>query len=309
MKIIKGFAIFSVLMIFILCQSCVNEPEFSVVPEIGIDKVSFVITPKPEDADTLFLVLNFKDGDGDLGLPSNDIKYSSTPFNNINFFLEDGGPIEPVGSSIVYLNDVQTISPVIDIPEGVSGKLVTLATKDNPAYASVLPDYKFPYTRTAYYYDTIYVREKDMAILGHLDDTDSIAPVGIKHGDSQTYYALLEIFYFQPNENFSNIDVTFEIKTLNPDPVNLPTDKYIYVPFDWTKTDAVISPFNERFPVLGDSGPLEGTIKYAMNDTGFLDNFDINTTVFRLKIQIKDRALHKSNIVYTGDLTLNDLMK
>jgi hypothetical protein len=309
MKIIKGFAIFSVLVVFILCESCVNEPEFSVVPEIGIEKVSFVVTPKPEDADTLFLVLNFKDGDGDLGLPSNDIRYNSTPFNNINFFLENGGPIEPVGSSILYLNEVQTISPVIDIPNGASGTLVTLGTKDKPAYAD-LPEYMFPFTRTAYFYDTIYVREADKAILGDINESDFITPVDTIYGNnSQTYYALLEIFYFQPNENFSNIDVTFELKNLNPSPVNLPADKYVYEPFDWTKTDAVISPFNERFPVLGESEPLEGTITYAMNDTGFLDNFDLNTTVFRLKIQIKDRALHKSNIVYTGDLTLNDLMK
>jgi hypothetical protein len=114
------------------------------------------------------------------------------------------------------------------------------------------------------------------------------------NGDD-TYYALVEKLYFKPNPNFNNIDVTFEVKQNNG----------TYIPFDWTTTDAVIPPFNERFPVLADSkSPLEGTLTYAMSYTGFLADF--NGLVIRLKIQIKDRALHKSNIVYSEDFQLRN---
>jgi hypothetical protein len=305
MKIIKGFAIFLVLSIFIICGSCVSEPEFSVIPKISFKSYRFVVTPKVEDADTLFLELDFKDGDGDLGLPSNNPDYSSTPFNDINFFLEQNGTLQEIGYSIQFLSEVKTISPVIDVPDNANGILVTLTTRDNPDYTATLPAYEFPYLRTAYLYDTIYVREKDQRIFfkdndGVEEDSLYYTPVDTIHGNGETYFALLETFYFKPNEDFSNIDVTFEL------PSNATSSGF--EDFDWTKTDAVISPFNERFPVLGDSGPLEGTLTYAMSYTGFLDDFGPNN-LFRLKIQIKDRARHRSNVVTTGLTTLNELTK
>jgi hypothetical protein len=279
MKIIRGFAKFLVLSIFIITGSCVSEPEFSAIPEIGNVEVKFVITPNPDDADTLFLELSFKDGDGDLGLPEGDILYNSTPFNSINFFLEQNGSRKSVGSSMIYRDDVNTLSPILDIPEGTDGMLVTLATRDKPGHGD-LPAYQHPYNRTAYVYDTIYIREGDKAILGDPNDPDFLTPVDTLKVEGRSYYALLETFYYQPNENYTNIDVTFKL----PNGDN----------FDWTKTDVVISPFNERFPVLGDSGPLEGKLRYAMSYTGFLDDFGTNQ--IRLEVQIKDRALHKSNV-------------
>ena len=61
--------------------SCVSAPNYPVVPEIDFKEVRVTHVPAgTQDAvDTLKFVLNFRDGDGDLGLSPEDLK--SPPFN------------------------------------------------------------------------------------------------------------------------------------------------------------------------------------------------------------------------------------
>ena len=60
---------------------CINAPNYPVVPEIDLKEMQVVHVPKgTEDAvDKITFVLNFRDGDGDLGLSAEDLK--APPFN------------------------------------------------------------------------------------------------------------------------------------------------------------------------------------------------------------------------------------
>jgi hypothetical protein len=284
MKIIKGFSIFTVLFSFIILNSCINEPSFSEIPEISIKKVYFVVTPTVEEYDTLFVVLNFKDGDGNLGLPANNPYYVSDPFHEVNLYVEEGDPtkLKPITTYQGVISENKSIT-VID-PGGPSGKLVTLKTREKPGF-EILPPYQQPFTKTAYTFGTFYVHKSNInSFYPELTPVDTI---------DDTYYGLEETFYTTPNENYYNIDVTFEVRKND-----------VYVPFDWTKTARITTPSTGRFPVLGgdDKRPLEGQLTYAIAYPDFL--YDFKNTAIKLKIQIKDRALNKSNIVETDEFTI-----
>ena len=60
----------------LLAASCFDPPQFPMVPEIAYQNVRFVDVPDASPAelstDSLVLEISFKDGDGDLGIGSNE---------------------------------------------------------------------------------------------------------------------------------------------------------------------------------------------------------------------------------------------
>lgn len=107
-----------------------------------------------------------------------------------------------------------------------------------------------------------------------------------------------DTLYFQLNPNYYNITVDFFVKNFDG----------TYTEFDWTKEfdyPGCGGTFDGRFPILfkdKPGSPLEGTIKYGMGSTGFKALF--SNKPLKLRIQIKDRALNKSQIIETPDFTL-----
>lgn len=107
-----------------------------------------------------------------------------------------------------------------------------------------------------------------------------------------------DTLYFQLNPDYNNIIVEFLVK--NSDGT--------FTEFEWR--EAYNYPncggtFDGRFPILfkeKPGAPLEGTIRYGMGSLGFKAFFSIKT--LKLRIQIKDRALNKSNIIETPEFTL-----
>jgi hypothetical protein len=66
--------------------------------------------------------------------------------------------------------------------------------------------------------------------------------------------------------------------------------------------------FSSRFPVLSDkTSPVEGSLKYRMGSAGFRSIFGNND--IKIRVQIQDRALHKSNIVETAAFKLNSIRR
>lgn len=66
--------------------ACISPPEdFPTVPEISFNNVEFVVT---NDADSLIVTLNFRDGEGDLGLNPRDI---NPPFNELEYQVNNQG--------------------------------------------------------------------------------------------------------------------------------------------------------------------------------------------------------------------------
>ena len=132
MRVIKGLFLFCFLGIAF--SACFNEPEFSIVPKISFNKIVF------RDAadglsDTLILHLDFKDGDGDLGL---DEDQRAAPFNAAYYFLGDGlGDTTKVDTDVVF--DTNGREYTLLRSSGMPGKLVTNKTRNNPAYAYLPP--------------------------------------------------------------------------------------------------------------------------------------------------------------------------
>jgi len=73
--------------------------------------------------------------------------------------------------------------------------------------------------------------------------------------------------------------------------------------FDWR--EEFCTTYDGRFPILAkekdlsSATPLEGTLRYAMLSTGFKFQFSIKT--LKLRVQIQDRLLNKSNVIETPE--------
>src|SRR6478735_5612912 len=89
MKCIKGLVLPCFLAISL--SSCFDPPEFKNTPDITYEKIQFKEVPGAGTNDSLILYLNFKDGDGDLGLDPDDPIYSQDPYNSSYYFLTTNG--------------------------------------------------------------------------------------------------------------------------------------------------------------------------------------------------------------------------
>jgi len=116
LKEIIKYTVFAIL-ITITCWSCHQLPEYPIVPSIEYNQVYF---KKGELTDSLFISIDFKDGDGDLGLhPDYDIGF---PYHAIWYY-----------------------------PNLVGG-LLTYSDRNTPEF-DTLPPYEFPYDCINYLID------------------------------------------------------------------------------------------------------------------------------------------------------------
>jgi len=82
-----------------------------------------------------------------------------------------------------------------------------------------------------------------------------------------------------------------------------------YVEFDW-RAEPFYQTFDGRFPYLRNiddysDRPLEGSLRYSMLSSGWLYVF---RDTLKISVQIQDRALNQSNIVESGDFTMDGIM-
>ena len=77
----KVLFLFSLSVFLILTSGCFDPPEFSDVPEIKFKSIRFVEVEGASD--TLELSFEFQDGNGDIGLSSNDLDLQS-PYHSLN---------------------------------------------------------------------------------------------------------------------------------------------------------------------------------------------------------------------------------
>jgi hypothetical protein len=286
MKVIKGLAFCSVIAIGF--GSCFDPPEYPTTPTIEFKKIEYV------DAawDSLFLYIDFKDGDGDLGLKSGDPLYRSAPFNDAFFYQENNGSLKQLTT---YSLSTQILD-IIDIPDPNLGDLVFPRTKKKALYSDDVPNYIFPYTCTNFNFRTILIEESDAAAIDNLTQRKEFIFEGVK------YLEITDTLYFDPNPNHYNIEVRFYVK--NGEDYDL---------YDWrsdgcNRATNVGQTFDARFPFLSeDENTLEGTLKYGMYSLGFKETFGNKT--LRLEVRIRDRALHESNVLVTRDFNLLDILK
>jgi len=287
--------------------ACFNPPEFSNNPAIEFKGVSF---GKTEDGDEELIVsVNFKDGDGDLGLDAVNPEDSQDPFHDINFFANDNGELYPLASNLVknftgyFLGKSKktpknTFYEIIG-PEKKTGELITLKSRDQ-GFPS-LPPYTDPYKCAVYKEsylnkndlpDTVFIY-KDYGYL--IKDKSTKVDSLIKDGSPGTYwYAVVDHFYIQPNLGQYNMYVKFFIKQNDGS----------FVEYDFA--EEFCETHNGRFPKLTDKDrALEGEINYSMVSGGFSAIFGNKT--LKLEITIYDRALNVSNKLETPEFRLEEI--
>jgi len=295
MKVIKGLILLCFLAITI--SSCFDPPAFTTAPEITYDKIQFKEVAGAGTNDSLILYINFKDGDGDLGIDQDDLFYSQ-------YSVSSSGEVYPFHPSYYYLTDGNCATGTCDttkIPtriiveegvpysvlnsEGKIGKLVTNKTRNQPGY-SYLPSYVSG-NCTFYSQDQILVPEASADASHNILDTILIG--------TKKYYKIEDQLLYQKNPNHYNIEIKFFVFEGSSG----------FVEFDWSKF-CKASMVNARFPVLSSqSSALEGTLRYGMGNPSFLALFSVKQ--LKLEIRIRDRALNTSNKVSTQQFTLDGI--
>ncbi len=281
MKVIKGLLLFG---ISVLVTACFNPPEFSITPVIDYVSICFKEGTTNDPTDSLILTISFKDGDGDLGLSPTEI---SPPYNDVFYGLASNGEVIDLDKDAEFSD----LPQFVQVPPGATGKLVTVRTLEDPQYADDLPPFVDEFASCQdYKLQTVYIMEEDKHIIDdtYLDiDTmtsNSFPPV----------YIVEDIFYKKNNPNHLNIEVEFWVN-----------EGGTYRLFDWEK-EYCEAAFNQRFPRLSEkTGPLEGNLEYSLTSVGIRATFSIK--MLKLRIRIRDRALHVSNDVETGEFTLDKI--
>lgn len=162
------------LIVFLVVQSCMDEPKLPIVPQIQFNRIEFIPGTAPTP-DLMILHIDFKDGDGDLGLTA---EQTDAPFNQAEYFYDN------------------------------NGKLLTIRSRSNPEYAH-LPPYERPYDCINYTdpKQTIYFPASVV------DNTFNIVDTIVRNG--VTYYGLNDMIYFENNPNHFNIKVDFLVMEAN----------------------------------------------------------------------------------------------
>jgi hypothetical protein len=283
MKSITRIGLFCFLLAGI--NACFEPPQFSDAPEIAFNKIEFKVTPDFGVTDTLILYIDFKDGDGNIGFNKSNLKHSSEPFHPYTYYLETaGGGIRPVGTEEVNITAPAPIPSQVSLLKATAplGKLVTHRTRLKPGYG-FLP----PFTP-----DDLGCRNYIVSYL--IVPFESLSTIDSNYNvvaTSQSGDALLQdTLYFDTNPNYYNIRIRFYQKVNG-----------VFQEFSWE--DEFCSTFNGRLPLLSDSNsPLEGTIRYNMQSTGFLALFSVKTLA--LDVIITDRSL-RSDSIRTPEFTLD----
>jgi hypothetical protein len=285
MKGIKGLVLFGILAGL---GSCFNPPEYAIAPQISFNSIQFKVTPDIVDADSLILFIDFRDGNGDLGL--ND-QFRNDPFHERNFYFENtsNNTVTPVGTIFQSVNRPPYPANIPMIVTNPTGKLVTNRTRNKPGFG-FLPPFSSA-TLDCQNYTTQYLLIAPSA-RNAIDASYAIVDT-LRDQSQNQYYLLQDTVYFQQNMNYYNIIIRFYESTGGP-----------FTEFSWEKT--FCSTFNGRFPILSDktNTPLEGTIRYAMVSSGFLPLF--STKNLKLDVIVKDRAFNKDSI-QTPEFTLDKI--
>jgi len=310
MRLVKGIVCF--LFLLISMGSCFDPPEFSNKPSIVFNDIKYY-QGLNFGADSIVLSIDFKDGDGDLGLASSD-----PPYHRISFFQGKNGdtvrvlPLQPRLTS----GELNTcLPPFLDFNNTFGGKLVTQKMRQEDASFNFLPSTAYP-NNCLYYSKQAFIIDEsersffsDEAIIDSVLATEPIDEIG---NDEITYtcsrqitsseklYLVYDTFYGELNPDHNNITVEFFVENNDG---TFPEE-----PFDWISAfpPGCGVTYDGRFPILSDqSNAIEGTIKYSLKGFGFLQLFSFRT--LKLRVTIKDRALNKSNVLETPEFTLSQI--
>ncbi len=308
-------------------SSCFDPPVFPNTPEIEFESIEFKEFGGFSDPDSLILKINFKDGDGDLGIGKINttngdvIDNIDDPFHDSNFYLSNGGTsLNDIGSVTFYTDTFQNgIAQFVPLKvlsrRNKTGKLVTYRNYANYSNLPVFDIRKLNcqnYSiRDIYIYlDNITPPGQSNAFdlrnyygfSGDGDVVDDRYPIKDTLVDAfrNRFIHLKDTVYFAFNPNHYAIEVDFLVK----EPNHPNADASGFREFDWRAE--FCTTYDGRFSQLSDTNtPLEGILSYSMASTGFKSVFSVKT--LKLRVKIKDRQLNVSNTIFTPEFTLDKI--
>lgn len=295
MRLISRVFLFGLLALAV--GGCFDEPKFPDTPQIAFKDIQFKVTPDISIADTLSLFIDFKDGDGNLGLDANDPNDFSDPYNNDTYYQEGSdGKLVPVQTFELF--DTLTVLEIND----TAGPLVNYRTRSKKGFSN-LPALDPDKVGCLNYTNTLLTVpfDKSYADKSHIIDSLRVQVVSADSPpDVRTLYILADTLYFQTNENHYNLTIQFFVQDASGSG---------FTEFNWR--DQFCTTFDGRFPILSDNagkpGPLEGTIRYDMPSVGFIPLF--GNKRMKLRFYIRDRDLNQSNVVETPEFNLTKIKK
>jgi hypothetical protein len=272
-------------VVLLSLESCFEPPQYSNRPEITVSKIEFYRATRPGDADTLILHIEFRDGDGDLGLDGLNNDHLSDPFHENFYFLEGAGStILPNSTREVNITappPVPTRVPLLK-NQGSQGKLVTHRTRNKPGFG-YLPAFNATDLGCRNY------REQYLIIPANMRDVID-SSYNIVATSAQGDVLIYDTLYFRANPNYFNLRIRFYQR------VGSSLQEY-----SWE--NLFCTTFNGRFPLTGDeTGPVEGTLKYKMESRGLYATFGVRPIA--LDVIVSDRALNRDS-VRTEEFTLD----
>jgi hypothetical protein len=313
MRVIKSLCLFGGLAVAI--GACFESPEYPNTPKIAFEDIYFMEANGP---DSLVLVITFQDGDGNLGLPDDqlDPRYEVAPFNRYTYAIKTsaagGYTTGIVPNRFTQEFSAQYNLQLLDLillpansPEN-HGQLLSDKDLDNEAYYNSMPADVYPNSCIYYGGDrptTVYVLKDE-----RLADRKNFTILDSTNTSEGMVYRVQGRFYKESNPNTANIDVVFEYIPKDNDPTNDEEWKVYDFRTSNTEDKVCATSFNGRFPILtSNEGSLDGLIRYFMGSNGFFDIF--GDSQMRLRVKIRDRELNVSNEIVTPTFTLTSIRR
>jgi hypothetical protein len=248
--------------------SCFEPPAYPIVPQIEFAGVVFKDCTSPSVADTLVVSVDFKDGDGNLGIDGED---SAPPFNNRWYFRKtpasqcEAGVPEPCSKIKRSTFDRARL-----------GEFVTYKMRRTTPGYDTLPEFKTPYNCTNY----------------EIVFDDLLRPI--------------DTIYFQLNQQFFNFFLDLYVKQNDGTFKKFDWTRQFTYPLCVTNGSYGRFPILAKDNNLSLQIPLEGTINYRFPSTALLATFSIKT--LKLKIRIVDRDFNYSNEIESPEFTLQQVL-
>jgi hypothetical protein len=267
--VISGAAWVGLMGLFLL--SCFDPPEYSNIPAIEYESVSFIDVNDVSDPDSLILVVRFKDGDGDMGLDADFFGDTLFPYNPQFFFDTIQSPTVPY----YYPEEEFWMGNPQFRPENpVFITYETYRTKRYGWKSKLLVDTLPPFVK----------------------------PYNCINWVIRSVNNKVDTFYFERNPYHYNFHVDFLVKNPNGTFTEFDWTKEFTYPNCGITLDG-------RFPILSKdlsrAAALDGKIRYSMGSTGF--NFLFSIKTLKLRVTVFDRSLNESNVVETPEFTLQQI--
>jgi len=253
-----------ILVLIALIDSCIKQPEYKVVPEISSLNISFQRptnpSANPTNADTLSFTVAFKDGNGDLGINSDETTVNSTDVSSPWYYVYD-----TIQNQIVGYTD----------SSNVNWKKYNISN------------------------NTAYTYLNSIAISQHLVQSADTFPAincsnwqTISNGDIVYIKKNMNAYNFTVKAYIKDAGGNYTTPYLTPGSAQ-------GFPSCAPDLQGLDGRFPVLSSELGKSSPMDGTLTYnfVSADIGFYPNVTKKTIKF--DVHITDRAFHESNVLST----------